>query len=599
MATPAQPVSLMAGPGISKKDTDLALSDRWIDCDKVLFIDGKPQKMGGWEEFGIDSVGDAIRGILAWSTTELVPFIGFGTHRKLYAVDQGLGDPYDITPIEATGSLTDPFATTDGSAIVVVTDASNGRVVGDEVIFDDATAVGGITIDGSYVIQEIVDQDTYTIEHTAPATSTVASGGGTVSFEYLLGISGEDPVLGDGYGAGGYGLFDYGEPTEDPDGGFIFDPRVWSLDQYGDFMVANPVNKGVYFFDPTDTPAYQRAAAISGAPTECRSVFVTPERFIFALGVDGDPMNIKWPDRDDPTDWTPTDVNTSNERRLREGTRIIAGRGLANLLSLVWTDTAVYRFQYTGRAFVYDSELIGTNCGLTSPLAMVVHQGVAYWLSFNDFLMSSGNAPVPIPNSTDVREFVLTNMRRLGYEFKANAHLNTRHNYIFWFYVPEGSSEPGLYVAVSLVDFSWVVGELERTSGTYLKGPDQRPILADSTGTIYQHEEGVDADGETMESFITRAPIQMRNGAQLGEISALIPDTQRQVGNMTVEIETYDRLRDGVLDELVEAFDEEESIVDLRIGGRLAKVTLRSNVLGGDFRLGAPMLEVKATGSRR
>jgi hypothetical protein len=53
---------------------------------------------------------------------------------------------------------------------------------------------------------------------------------------------------------------------------------------------------------------------------------MTPERFLFALGVDNDAMNIKWPDQDDNTNWTPGSTSTANSRRLREGTRIIGGR---------------------------------------------------------------------------------------------------------------------------------------------------------------------------------------------------------------------------------------------------------------------------------
>jgi hypothetical protein len=598
MPRAAEPIALMPGkPGISKKDSELSTGDRWIDGDNVIFVDGKPEKMAGFDELGISSVSDAVRGILAWSTQDLNPFIGFGTYRKLYVSDQGLGAPYDITPIDATGTLSGPFATTNGSATVAVTDTAHGRTTGDEATFSGGSAVGGITISGTYTIQTIVDQDTYTITHTSAATSS-ATGGGTVTYSYPLSIGSTDPVVGDGYGAGGYGLFDYGDPTEDVEGGFIFDPRVWHLDKYGDLMIVNPVNYGVYWFDPTDMPAYVRAEAITNAPTECRAVFVTFERYIFALGVDGDPLKIKWPDRNDPTAWTPSSTNTANSRRLTEGTRIISGAGLANLVSLVWTDTALYHFRYTGLSFIYDSRVIGTNCGLVSPLAKVVHQGVAYWMSHHEFLMSSGSAPVSIPNSEDIREFVFNALRRTGYEFKCNAYFNALHNYIFWFYVPSAATEPTLYVGVNLKDFSWTIGTRTRTSGTFLKGSDQRPILADDTGMIYQHEEGLDAEDLAIDTYITRAPMQIRNGAQLGEIHGLIADFKRQTGNMSIEIETYDRIREGVLDRETAVIAETDDLVDVRIGGRIAKVTLRSNVVGGDFRLGDPMLQIKATGSR-
>jgi hypothetical protein len=142
-----------------------------------------------------------------------------------------------------------------------------------------------------------------------------------------------------------------------------------------------------------------------------------------------------------------------------------------------------------------------------------------------------------------------------------------------------------------------VVGTLERTSGVI--GPDQRPILASADGWLYQHEDGLDDDGEIMQAFIERAPLQIAGGTRLGEITGIVTDMQRQTGTMSFEIKTYDRINDGVLDTERIAFEPGEDLLDPSIGGRIARITIRSEALGGDFRIGAPMLEVKATGKIR
>ena len=41
---------LTINPGIDKENTDTGAEGRWIDCDKVRFRFGLPQKMGGWEK---------------------------------------------------------------------------------------------------------------------------------------------------------------------------------------------------------------------------------------------------------------------------------------------------------------------------------------------------------------------------------------------------------------------------------------------------------------------------------------------------------------------------------------------------------------------
>lgn len=600
MAQKLDPIPLSPeAPGISKKLSNLALGDRWIDADKVRFVDNKPEKIGGFTKKTLVSIDSPIRGLLPWTTMSGQPYIGLGSHRKLYVCDDGL-IPNDITPVESAGTLTDPFTVTVSSSTVTVEHAAHARNVGDEVRFDNATIIAGtdMTIDGAYVVTTVIDDDYYTIEHSSAALAS-GTGGGSVDYEYELPTGTSDPLEGDGFGAGGFGQGNYGEPSESAGGSIIFEPRVWSLDRYGDLMLANPVNRGIYKFDPADTPAYQRAVALANAPTVCRSMFVTRERFIFALGVDNDPMKIKWPDQDDPTNWTPGAASTANERRLTEGTKIVGGVALANLLSGVFTDTALYQFQYTGSSFIYDSKCVGTNCGLVSPLALAVNLSVAYWASKLGFFMWGGGAPQPIPNVDDIQQFVARSMRDTGYEFKCNAYYNTKFNEVWWFFVNMTETEPGIYVAVALDSFSWITGTMQRTSGGFFKSSDQRPILAGADGYLYQHEDGLDADGEIMAAYIERAPLQLRNGAQLGEVNGFISDMQRQTGTMSIDVKTYDRIKDGVLDSERTSFEPDEDLIDLRVGGRIASVIIRSEALGGDFRMGAPMLEVIATGSRR
>jgi hypothetical protein len=105
-------------PGITKATSPLSTGNRWIDGDKVRFVDRYPEKIGGWIKRILTGVTDPIRGIQAWSTIALQPLIGFGTHRKLYVVDQA-DTPFDITPIDASSPpntpLTNPFSTTAGS----------------------------------------------------------------------------------------------------------------------------------------------------------------------------------------------------------------------------------------------------------------------------------------------------------------------------------------------------------------------------------------------------------------------------------------------------------------------------------------------------
>lgn len=94
-------------------------------------------------------------------------------------------DNFKIYPNSAIGTLgASPFATTNTSTTVTVTHASHGRKTGDTVWFSGSSAVGGITIAGDYQIT-VLNGNSYTIVHSAPATSTT-TGGGTVAYKYGL-----------------------------------------------------------------------------------------------------------------------------------------------------------------------------------------------------------------------------------------------------------------------------------------------------------------------------------------------------------------------------------------------------------------------------
>ncbi len=82
---------------------------------------------------------------------------------------------FGVLKTETLGA--DPISTTSGSPIVTIADTAHGLSVGDVVTFSGATAVGGITVSGSYPISSVLT-NTFTIIASSDATST-ATGGAT------------------------------------------------------------------------------------------------------------------------------------------------------------------------------------------------------------------------------------------------------------------------------------------------------------------------------------------------------------------------------------------------------------------------------------
>ena len=80
----------------------------------------------------------------------------------------------------ATIALTNPFQTTAASQDVIVNKTAHGLAVDEHVAFSGGTNVGGVDMDGVYVITEVVDSDSFKVLAKVAATSG-ASGGGSPS----------------------------------------------------------------------------------------------------------------------------------------------------------------------------------------------------------------------------------------------------------------------------------------------------------------------------------------------------------------------------------------------------------------------------------
>ena len=323
-----------------------------------------------------------------------------------------------------------------------------------------------------------------------------------------------------------------------------------------------------------------------------------PERFVIALRQN---MVIAWSDQNDYTDWTPAADNLAGSRNVTEGTKLVGARSLGGAVALIWSDSALYIHQFTGTEFVFDTRIAGKNCGLISPSAAVVVGGAAYWMSHNTFFVFAGGAVQPIPNVENVRSHIFDQLD-VASGYLMTALYCPKFNEVWFFISVQASEEPSIYAIVSLFDFSWVVGMLERVGGTYFSHGDTRPYWAKSDGHIYLQEEGFNDDGVAIDAFCTLAPSGIEKGKKLMDIEGIEPDFHEQAGNVTLTINTWDRIRaasDAVLDTQANTVAPTDTLVDLRVSGRYAGMTVRSNTLDGYFRLGAPTLYVKESGSRR
>ncbi len=237
---PLQKIALK--PGVNRENTRYTNEGGYYESDNVRFRQGAPEKLGGWLRISASTFLGVCRSLGNWVTLSFINLIGVGTHLKFY-ISSG-GDYYDITPTTTVHTLTNPFATVNGSTTVTVTDATGGYADNGFVVFTGASAVGGITIAGEYQFTT-ASATTYTITASSAATST-ASGGGTVFAVYQVNVGSAASVPLSGWGSGGWGSGVWGTSAASTNV-----MRIWNQFNFGEDLLYGPRGSPLYYWDAT------------------------------------------------------------------------------------------------------------------------------------------------------------------------------------------------------------------------------------------------------------------------------------------------------------------------------------------------------------
>jgi hypothetical protein len=100
---------LVLKSGINRENTRYTNENGWYECDKVRFRQNTPEKIGGWQRISANTFLGVCRSLWNWVTLAGQNLLGIGTTVKFY-IENG-GSYYDVTPIRAEDTLTNPFTT--------------------------------------------------------------------------------------------------------------------------------------------------------------------------------------------------------------------------------------------------------------------------------------------------------------------------------------------------------------------------------------------------------------------------------------------------------------------------------------------------------
>lgn len=412
----------------------------------------------------------------------------------------------------------------------------------------------------------------------------VASATGTVTditpASLTAGI--DDAAVNTGFGGYFYSQGFYG--TARPDTGIYSEITTWSLDNWGEYLVACSSADGRLLEWQLNTA--NDAVPITNAPTSNSGLLVTEERFLVALGAGGNPRKVQWSDRENNTVWAPTATNQAGDIELQTSGQIMQGvrtRGQA----LILTDQDAHTMTYLGQPFVYGFERAGTSCGAISRRsAVVVDEGV-FWVGQNRIHAFTGGAVQEVP--CDVLDYFLGDLNK-AQKSKLWGVANSQFGEIWWFYPSAASTECDRYVCYSVRERHWSIGSLSRTSGVD-GGVFATPIWFGGAGIAYNHEKGVNYGGAAI--FAESGPVQLGQGDQVLSAVELIPDEKTQ-GDVTVTFST--RFHPNDVERTYGPYSMANP-VPLRFTGRQATMKVQGARLA-DWRFGVPRLDVRSGGRR-
>lgn len=392
----------------------------------------------------------------------------------------------------------------------------------------------------------------------------------------------------------------------------IFGSAVPNMDS-----ISNTTEEVIYYgevggVDPLEAIADVNAVASGGC--------VALQNYLVLYGNSG---VIKWSVEGEPLDFT----NTGSGDARPVGNKIVRGypiRGQGGAAGIFWSLDSVFLMQKVSGAQVFDFDVLTTKSSILSSNGIVEHNGIFYWATSNGFSMFNGVIR-DLPNTFN-RLWFLENLN-FSQRQKVFATKVPRFNEL-WFCFPYGDATECTHAVIYNIEENiWYDTELpatKRTAGQYAQ-IFQYPIMADAhhdvigSSCVWQHEYGLDElrvnqDGDevpfAIPAWSTTHEVNGFIPAQVGALgksvglsfSYLEPDFD-QVGDLTVDMIGRYNARDtpATLQTITLPADPTagEQLGKFKTTSRLTRFKVMSNVAGGNYIWGSPLLHVTPSDDRK
>jgi hypothetical protein len=608
----------------------------------VRFRYTAPEKIGGWSQLTASSktVPGAGRAQVAFSSLAGEKYAAIGTSQGLFLYYGN--DFYDISPLDTAitgGTLT----TVNGSNVVTINKGSHGLLVGRYVTLSSVTVTGASDYTAAelqqvYEILTVPDVDKFTVQASRNEGGSGMTAAGAVTVNPYVIVGPTTQTTGYGWSTSTWGASTWG--TERATSSVVLDPGNWSLDNFGEVLVATVFNGETFTWNAGASNARTIRASkttsnfqTTNNPTATRFTLVSDrDRHLFHFGTETtigtpatqDPMFVRFSNQEDLNTYAPTATNTAGTFRLDTGNEIRAALQGKDYV-FVLTDQAAYVIQFVGPPFTFSVRQVGTNCGCIGQHAASYANGAIYWMSNEGgFFMYDGTVKA-LPCL--VEDFVFTTQNGdLGLNFNSADVIfsspNSLYTEVNWFYPKDGSEQIDRCVTYNYQENVWTTSSLDRTSyqdqGVFNKpyatdyGSTETPVFPDILGITnkygasiyYAHEVGndqVNSTGTTsINAFIRSGDFDIDDGEFFMSMKRFMPDYKFLVGNSKVTLFISDFPSDTQASSSLGPFTITRTTdkVDTRARARLLSIKIECDAIGETWRYGSFRLDAQPDGRR-
>ena len=690
-------------PGLNREGTNFSNEGGWYDGDKIRFRSGQVEKIGGWAQLSPTQFLGIARSLWTWiDQNGLSNYLSLGTNLKYYIYYGGTYyDITPIVQTDSlTSAVNTAFSTLNGAitatatsltltsgtsfpaagiiqigteqivytskatnvlsgltrgyngttaashingsnvgcSTVTITDGAYNPNVTDFIIISGGSAVGGITLSGEYQVYSAPSSTTYTINASTFSTS-VDTGGGTISVQYEYPSGRDIETVGTGWGAGPWSRGTWGSSYVT---GITLQLRLWTQDNYGADLVLAPRGGSIFYWlsiNGTSTRAVYLSSLASSStvpgtsytyqqfvPTKTNQAITSSiQQFIIAMGSNSydptnpstsfNPMLVRWSDQANPYQWVPQVTNQSGEFTLTNGSYIMCGQATRQE-NLIWTDSCLYSMQYVGYPYVWSFQVLMDNISIISPNSIVTVNNVTYWMGHDKFYMYTGVVQT-LPCS--LRQYIFDDINR-DQSFQVFAGANESYNEVWWFYCSQSSTIVDKYVIYNYLDKVWSYGNMSRSAWLQY-GIQPYPVAADYNSRLLYHEIGTDdvstATPQPITAYVQSSDFGIEAGDHVGFVWRVLPDINfngSTINNPSVTMTLYSKVNSGTYpvqgdvdtvtsgqnytispEYTIQTFDGQ---VYTRVRGRQMSFKVQSKDLGVAWQLGIPRLDIKPAGRR-